>query len=247
MAWFEDAFNQDYERIYFHTFTDQRNAEEADFIESVLGLAPGSELLDLACGHGRHALLLAARGYQVTGIDLSKRFIERARHDAEEKKLPAHFEVGDMRLLPYTDRFHGAYCYFTSFGYFPHRENVTVLEQVSKALKSGGRFLVDTINRDHALHRIETEPRRWEQVAPDFIYLEDVSFNARTSRAHTHRIILDGSARRELDFDLRLYSLSEMEELLEAAGMKIVAAYGDTDRSPFSVSNRRMIVISEKP
>ncbi len=246
MTWYEEAFTPDYDRIYFHLFTEERNTTEVDLIESSLNVTPDAELLDLACGHGRHALILAERGYRITGIDLSPRFIEMARAEAQRRKIQAHFEVHDMRELPYQNRFEGIYCYFTSFGYFSNRENAQVVEQVSAALRKQGRFLLETVNRDFVLHRLEAQARRWEKIDSDFIYLEESSFNARTSRVHTHRIILDGSARRELDFDLRLYSLSELEELIESNGMKVVAAYGDRDQSPFSVSSRRMIIVSEK-
>lgn len=246
MAWFEDVFTQDYDRIYFPTFTEERNKREAGFIESTLGVPAGSEMLDLACGHGRHALLFAARGYRVTGIDLSERFIRKAQAEAARRELAVQFEVRDMRQLAYKNKFDGIYCYFSSFGYFSHRENVKVLEQVATDLKSGGRFLLESINRDWLLHRIEAQPRRWEEIEPGFLYLEDVSFNARTSRIHTRRIVLDGTERREYNFDMRIYSISELEELIESVGMKIDTALGNLDSSPFSVSSHRMIIVSEK-
>jgi SAM-dependent methyltransferase len=247
MAWYEDVFNEDYDRIYMHTFTEERNREEADFIESTLSVSPGSELLDLACGHGRHALLLSKRHYPVTGVDISRRFIQMAQAEAARQGLPAAFEVQDMRRLSFRDRFHGAYCYSTSFGYFPHAENIKVLEGVTQALKPGGRFLLDTLNREWELQQIEAQPRRWEQIESNYYHLDDASFNARTSRIHSHRIVLDASTRRDYDIDLRLYSLSEVEDLLESSGMKIISTYGGRDGSPFSVSSHRMVIVSEKP
>lgn len=246
MTWFEEAFNDDYDQIYMPTFTNERNRAEADFIESVFNVPGESELLDLACGHGRHALILAERHYKVTGIDLSERFIKIARAEAKRKNLDAHFEVGDMRKIHFKNKFDGIYSFFSSFGYFSHRENIKVLEGVARSLRKGGKFLLDTVNRDWLLHTIEAQPRRWEEISPHFIYLEDVSFNARTSRIHTRRIVLDGVERREINFDLRLYSLSELEELIETAGMRIDSAFGGKDRRPFSVSSHRMIIVSEK-
>jgi SAM-dependent methyltransferase len=246
MAWFEEVFNEDYDRIYMHTFTDKRNRAEAEFIESALNLPLKSEILDLACGHGRHALILAQKGYKITGIDLSQRFIKIAQDEAKRRQLGCKFEAGDMRKLAYRSRFDGAYCYFTSFGYFSHLENVKVLETVARTLRKGGRFLLDTVNREWVLQEIEAQPRRWEELGPDFVYLEDVSFNARTSRIHARRIVLEGATRREISSDLRLYSLSELEELIERIGMKVLSAFGGKDRSPFSVSSHRMIIVSEK-
>ncbi|MDD5543737.1 MAG: class I SAM-dependent methyltransferase [Acidobacteriia bacterium] len=245
MEWFEHAFNEDYDRIYMHTFTPERNTGEAQFIKSGLNLAKGSKVLDIACGHGRHALLLGA-DFKMTGVDLSERFIAMAQEAAKRLKSNARFEVGDMRRLKFKNEFDGAYCYFTSFGYFPHRENVTALNNVSKALRKGGRFLLETANRDWHLHRVEAQPRRWEEITPGYLYLEDASFNARTGRIHTRRIIIDGAERRELEFDYRLYSLAEIEDMIERAGMRIVSTFGGRDRLPFSISSPRMIIVSEK-
>lgn len=246
MAWYEEAFNADYDRIHMHSFTEERNTAEAEFSESVLGVPSGGALLDLACGHGRHALILAARGYKVTGLDLCERFIRMAQAEAKRRKIEADFEVGDMRKIPYKNKFDGVYCYFTSFGYFAHRENVKTLESVARSLRKGGRFLLETANRDWLLRQIEAQPRRWEEVSPDFLYLEDMSFNARTSRITTRRIVIEGTERRELNFDLRLYALAELEDLIESAGMKIISTFGGRDRSPFSISSHRMVIISEK-
>lgn len=247
MAWYEEVFNEDYDRVYMHTFTDARNHAEADFIESTLSVPPASELLDLACGHGRHALLLSKRHYAVTGVDLSRRFIQMAQAEAARQGLAAAFEVQDMRHLSFRDRFRGVYCYSTSFGYFSHAENVKVLNGVTQALKPGGRFLLDTLNREWELQQIGAQPRRWEQIESNYYHMDDTSFNARTSRIHSHRIILDASSRRDYDIDLRLYSLSEVEDLLESNGLKIIATYGDRDGSPFSISSHRMVIVSEKP
>ncbi|MBZ5554265.1 MAG: class I SAM-dependent methyltransferase [Acidobacteriia bacterium] len=246
MAWYEDAFTEDYDRIYMHTFTDERNRSEAEFIESALGAPADSEILDLACGHGRHALILAEQGFKVTGLDLSERFIRMAEEEAGRRHLEVHFEVGDMRRLTYKNNFEGVYSYFTSFGYFPHRENIKVLEGVARALHKGGKFLLETVNRDWILHQIEAQPRRWDELEQDYLYLDDVSYNARTSRVHGRRIVIDRGVHREFSFDLRVYSLSELEELIESVGMKIVSTYGGRDCSPFSISSRRMVIISER-
>ena len=71
MNWYEELFNPDYDRVYCPAFTPERNASEADFLESVLLMPKGGQVLDVACGHGRHAIELAKRGYQVMGIDLN--------------------------------------------------------------------------------------------------------------------------------------------------------------------------------
>jgi SAM-dependent methyltransferase len=247
VAWYEELFNEDYDRVYFPTFTQERNIAEVDFLESVLQIPKGGQVLDLACGHGRHCLELAKRGYAVLGIDLSPRFIEMARHSAKENALSnAEFVVGDIRESYFVNRFDAAFSYFTSFGYFQDEENQKVLDNAAKALVKGGMFLLETVNRDWTIHKVEHQPRRWDEVEADFFMLEDISFNAHTSRIHTNRIIFDKGLRRSMEYDIKLYTHAELEDMLERAGVQIVATFGGKDRSAYSVSSPRMVIVSKK-
>ncbi len=247
MNWYEELFNQDYDRVYGPVFTPERNASEVDFIESVMVLPKGAQVLDVACGHGRHALEFAKRGYQVMGLDLSPRFIEMARQDAQLRELTnVEFLVGDMRESYFLTRFDGAYSYFTSFGYFDDDDNQKVIESVAKALVKGGVFLLETVNRDWAIHKVEAQPRRWDEIAPDFFLLEDTTFNAHTSRIHTRRIIFDKGERRTVEYDIKLYTHAELEDMLEEAGLQVVSTFGSKDLTPYAVSSPRMIILSRK-
>jgi SAM-dependent methyltransferase len=247
MAWYEELFTQDYDRVYFPTFTPERNRLEADFIQTALQLPVGARILDLACGHGRHALEMALRGFQVTGLDLNSRFIEMGRKATQAMNLQnVEFVLGDMREFSLGRPFAAAYCYFTSFGYFSDEENLKVLQQVAAALSSSGKFLLETTNRDSSIHKVEHQPRRWDEPEPGLLILEDDRFNARTSRIHTRAIILDQGLRRMVEYDIKLYTHTELEDMFEQVGMKIVATYGNKDFSPYSVASPRMAIVAEK-
>jgi len=247
VAWYEELFNEDYDRVYFPTFTPERNSAEADFLESVLQIRQGGQVLDLACGHGRHSLELAKRGYSVLGIDLSPRFIEMAKQSLKGNSLSnAEFIVGDIRESYFVNRFDAAFSYFTSFGYFPDEENQKVLDNAARALIKGGMFLLETVNRDWTIHKVENQPRRWDEVEADFFLLEDISFNAHTSRIHTNRIIFDKGQRRSMEYDIKLYTHAELEDMLERVGLQIVSTFGGKDRSPYSVSSPRMVIVTRK-
>ncbi len=92
---------------------------EADFLERTFGVDAGAQLLDVSCGNGRHAIELAGRGYQMTGLDLSDEFIAEARSAIE---LPVRWVRGDMRSLSWVSEFDGAYCFGNSFGYLTEEE-----------------------------------------------------------------------------------------------------------------------------
>ena len=146
--WFDGYFEGEWlDDIALH-IPEERTRNEIDFVVERLELAAGARVLDIACGHGRHSLELARRGFAVTGIDLSPRSIALAREAAERERLDATFDVLDARKLAFDGEFDAAINLFTSvIGYFDHEsDNQRVVDAAARALRRGGSFLVDTIN-----------------------------------------------------------------------------------------------------
>src|SRR6266540_573160 len=124
---FEGVFNEDYLHFYEQILTPERTAEDVDKIVELLDRPPGAEILDCPCGHGRIANELAARGFRVAGLDASEFFLERARADAAAQGVAVEYTQGDMRSLPWRERFDALVNWFTSFGYFSDEQNKVVL------------------------------------------------------------------------------------------------------------------------
>jgi 2-polyprenyl-3-methyl-5-hydroxy-6-metoxy-1,4-benzoquinol methylase len=101
----EDAFDEDYLYFYEELLTPERTAAEVELVWKLLELEPGLALLDLACGHGRIANPLAERGVHVTGLDATPLFLDLARKDAAERGVDVEYVEGDMREVPWVERF----------------------------------------------------------------------------------------------------------------------------------------------
>src|SRR5919106_2681642 len=142
----EQVFDEDYLYFYESALADERSDAETEVIWQLVGLEAGMDLLDLGCGHGRIANRLAARGCRVTGLDATPLFLERARADAEERGVEVEYLEGDMRELPWTERFDRVLNWFTAFGYFDDDENRHVLREVHRALKPGGLVAIENNN-----------------------------------------------------------------------------------------------------
>ena len=127
---FEGVFDEDYLYFYEEMLTPERTAAEVEQIVELLG--PRDDVLDCPCGHGRIANALAERGYGVTGIDQSELFLERARADAQARGVDVEYVHGDMRELPWRERFDALVNWFTSFGYFDDDTNRAVLAQFTR-------------------------------------------------------------------------------------------------------------------
>ncbi|MGZ3443055.1 MAG: class I SAM-dependent methyltransferase, partial [Polyangia bacterium] len=130
--WFEEIFDDDYLRT-LPFLTPRQTEREAQFIGESLGIPAGGALLDLACGYGRHAMELAAKSYKVTGLDLSLPLLIRAADAARRVGVNVNFIHGDMREMTFENEFDGAYCMFTSFGFFDDDTNRKVAANLARA------------------------------------------------------------------------------------------------------------------
>ena len=246
--WYRAFFGQDYLDAYGHRFTPERAERETAFIQKVLHLGPGDELLDLCCGHGRHAVPLADRGLRVTGQDLNEDYLRMARRAASEQGVALQTICGDMREIPFESRFDAIVNLFSAFGYFEsENEDRKVLAEIARALKPGGRVLLDLVNREWVI--ANPFPNEWRSDDRGRIYLEHREVDLLHSRNHVTFTIVepDGTRRESVGHHFRLYTLAEMLAMLESTGLAFIAAYGDFDGAPYTASSQRMIVTACRP
>ena len=243
MYWWQKFFDENYVKVYKDLET--RTSREVDSILRMMNLRSRARILDLCCGYGRHSIELARKGFTVTGYDLSDFFLKKARKDAAALKLKIRFVKGDMRKLPFEERFDAVVNLFTSFGYFEkERDDLKVLKGVGKALKKGGLFLLDLINREQLIRGFQ---RRTWRPDGDFLVLEDNFLDLFTGRwESTRTLVFENGKRAQHSFSLRLFSFSEMLSLLKRAGFLLEAVYGDFDFMEYSIDSPRMILVSRK-
>lgn len=236
--WFEFWFDSP----YYHELYSNRDVEEAryfiDNIIETLSLKPGSSVLDLACGKGRHTAQLASHGYRATGIDLSEQNILAARENYPE----CRFIQADMR-----ESFPGSYDalfnVFTSFGYFDdHRENIHVIRNMCQALKPEGWLVLDYLNPAF--------------VAQNLVPEEEVVRENRTYRIH--RFIEDDWIVKRIEFHalerehqveerVRLFTLESFLDLLAPHSMQMLHTFGNYSLDPYhSETSERMIMLIKK-
>ncbi|HLK90170.1 MAG TPA: methyltransferase domain-containing protein [Polyangia bacterium] len=243
--WFEEVFDEDYLRTLPFMRADQ-TLREVEFISSALEAPPGSEILDVGCGYGRHAIELVQRGYNVTGLDLSLPLLIRAADEAQRRALSVNFVHADMREMAFEKQFEGAYSMLTSFGYFDEETNLRVAERIGRALKPGKRFLLDIVNRDYVVADLPVRVW-WEGTG--CVVLEEVDFNFHTSRINTHRsIVFEDGRQLEQELSVRAYSLHEIGRLLRQAGFRVVDVSGGlaTRGDFFGSASRNLLIVAEK-
>jgi SAM-dependent methyltransferase len=243
--WWEDLFNED----YFRTMVPATAAQvqrEADWIDHALGVEHGATVLDVGCGTGRQAGALAQRGYKVLGLDYSPAMLSRAADNVRDLPLKPEFVQGDMAAMDFDGRFDAAYCVGTSFGYFDDERNIEVIRRIHRALKPHGTFLLEVLNRDHAIQR---QPGMSWFEGDGCLCMEETAFNYITSRLNVKRtMIFDDGRQRELEYGVRLFSLHELGQMLHQTGFRVVEVSGHprTPRAFFGPSSRQLIILAQK-
>lgn len=242
--WFRSFFGGLYGTVLPATFSPQRSAQQARLIRRLLRLRKGGSVLDVPCGQGRIALGLAQAGLSVTGIDITPSFIRKARAGARAAGVEARFSVGDIRELDYSGEFDAVVNWFTSFGYFSDAVNLDVCRRMLRALRPGGRLLIETVNKTYLKShfrsgsdetiggvRIVHEHRRIDRTSR----INDTWTMSRGRRKERHRI------------SVRIYSGAELRALLRAAGFESVRLYGQPPVGRLTRNSRRLIAVATAP
>jgi SAM-dependent methyltransferase len=225
--------------------TGSSGAAVAELVWRLLDLRPGLSVLDLACGHGELANRLAARGCQVTGLDSSVVFLDRARADAAAAGVSVEYVAGDMRQIPWTGRFDRVINWSTAFGYFSDTTNRAVLDGIVRVLRPGGQLAMDLDNLTTFL--ASYCPSRVVAARENGDMLVDrYHLDALTSRFEAERTIIRGGRTRRVNFVKRLFGFPELREWLLAAGFTAVSGYGEDGR-PLAADHQRMVVVAALP
>lgn len=242
--WFHEFFAGLYGHVLGGRSPEKRAPREAALIKKVLHLRKGQRVLDCPCGLGRIGRELARLGLDVTGVDLTASYIRRARRRAARRGLAVRFMQGDMRELPFNGEFHAVVNWFTSFGYFDDAGNLAAARAAFAALRPGGKFLIEMMNKSWLRPRFT--PRGDETVSGVRI--------VRRSRWHRegHRVIntwtfSKGRRRETHRFSHCLYTARQLRAVLGAAGFRDIRLLGYPPLGRLARHSRRMIAIARRP
>lgn len=241
-AWYKDWFNSPY---YHKLYFERDEQEAAAFITKLIGHLhprPGSRMLDVACGRGRHSKTLAALGYTVTGIDISADSIAWALQFEKEN---LDFFVHDMRLPFWGNYFDFAFNFFTSFGYFKtRREHDDAIRTIAKSLKHDGYFVIDYLNVHYAEDHLRHEDVK--QIG-ETIY----SIHRWDDETHFYKkiIVTDPGLPQPLEHTEKVakFTLGDFTDMLSYQGLQVQEVFGDYQFLPYDIrKSPRLIVIARK-
>jgi SAM-dependent methyltransferase len=242
--WFEGFFEGLYAQVLGKQFDRSRSLEQARLVKQVLHVRKGQRVLDVPCGEGRLTIPLAHLGLAMTGVDLTARFLARARRDANRDRLDIRFLKSDMREIDFHGEFHAAFNWFGSFGYFSDAGNLAFARRVFEALKPGGRFLIEGMNKSWLLSHFREQD---EQTVGRIHIQHKRRFDFRTSRVIDHWALSDGRTTDRQRISMRLYNGTEIRRLLRTAGFREVQLYGWPPLGRFTRHSRRFLAVGRRP
>ena len=238
--WWETFFSGVVLDMWQQAIPPEYTKVEAEFISELLRLTPGARILDAPCGEGRIARELAAKGYQLTGVDIAEEFLAAARSAAKERNLIMDFEVADARSLSFRGDFDGAVCWGNSFGYFDDAGNTGLLQSLARALRPGGRLVLDASS--NAESRLPNFcPREWSRIA-DILFLEENEYDHAQGRMITHYTFIRGGKEEKRIGSHRIYTYREICGMLEEAGFAHVESYATLSKEPFKLGANQLFM-----
>lgn len=243
MEWFKHWFNsKEYLKVYKHR--DEKEALElVDLVLNNISIAENGSILDLASGFGRHAILFAKRGFNVTAVDLSDILLSIAKDNAAAEGVNINFVHSDIRQFNPAFQYDLIVNLFTSIGYFEKdEENYFILRKVYDLLAENGFFVLDYFNKNFVVKNLVAETV--EEIEDGKITQNRFIEGMRIVK----EITIDRKGKvNKYHESVRMFSSEELINMLQKLGFKKIKTFGDFSGNPFELeTSPRIIIIVNK-
>ena len=244
--WFDDdAF---WEEMYPFMFPEERFSDAVEEVEKILDLVKptGKAVLDLCCGPGRISIVLAKKGFHVTGVDRTRFLLHKAGQRARSGKVKIKWVQQDMRDFVRAESYNLILSMFTSFGYFDNKqEDLLVLRNMFTGLKPGGACLIDVVGKERLAGIFQ--PTTSEALSDGTTLIQRHEIFDDWTRIRNEWILLRKGRSKRFKFDHTIYSGQELRDRLEQVGFRDVRLYGNFNGDEYGPNARRLIAVGHKP
>jgi SAM-dependent methyltransferase len=243
--WFETFFQGVAVEFWNRAMPPSLTLMEVDFLEKALAPPPGASLLDIPCGSGRHSVELAGRGYRMTGVDLSADFLSLARAHAADAHVQVDLRHGDMRNPSLdADAFDAAFCFGNSFPYLDRPGASTFLAALSRAIRPGGRLVIDTGCAAESILPTLL-PQRWHRF-DDIIVMSKATYIASASRLDIDYTFIQGGKIETRPSSSYVFTVAELTRMLADAGFEVVSLNGGFASERYELGSPRLVLTAKR-
>ena len=230
--------------IYMGNRFTSNTLAEVDFLLDELKLPPGSRILDVGCGTGRHSVELARRGFKMTGVDISSQMLAEGEKTAREAGVNVKWICGNATNIPTRENYDAAVCLCEgAFGLLgtgddPIEHDLSILRSISAILKPEARLIITVLNGCHMIR----------QYSPEDV--KDGKFDP-TTLSESHTIEADTpEGKRNLPVRERGYVPTELIMLFRLAGFQVEHVWGGTagnwGRRPLELDEMEIMAVASK-
>lgn len=238
--WWQTFFDEDYLSVWTPALGAERSESEASGLGALLGLEPGARVLDAPCGFGRLTHVLTDRGYDVLGVDASETMIARARQGT------GRFLAQDLREPLEETGFDAAFNVFSSIGYAGEEGDRAVLRTIARALRGGGRFVLETLHRDPVVRRVASGGPPGTLLPDGTLVVEELRFDPVAGRVETTWHWSGPHRHGSKTASFRMYAIPELVALLHDAGFRLLSVHDGLSTAPFVPTSPRVALLAER-
>lgn len=241
----DSYFDGYYKEMWRTIIPEELTAKEVEFIVPYFNLQPDSKVLDLMCGYGRHVIALAKKGVSVTAIDNLDDYIKEIKQVAEKEGLPITAIKSGVLEYKTDDKFDLVLCMGNSLNFFNADDTSVILSKIFSYLKDKGHLLINTWSLAEIAIK-QFKDKQWSQVG-DLKYIVDSKYLFHPTRIESEHLIIapDGKTETKKAVDY-IFSIAEMETMLNKAGLVLKEVYSIPGRKKFTLGEPRAYIIGEK-
>jgi 2-polyprenyl-3-methyl-5-hydroxy-6-metoxy-1,4-benzoquinol methylase len=238
-------FDGYYKNIWRQVFPEKTTLAEVDFIINEANLSKGDRVLDIMCGYGRHSLGLARGGMNVTAVDNLSDYVNEIREKNKSENLNIDALCENVLELQIDQTYDVAICMGNSLQFFNEEDTMRLLSSVSSHLKPGGKFLINTWSISEIVIKQFTE-KGWGRFN-DLLFFSENKYLLRPSRIETTSVIIPNTGEREEKITIDyIFSINELESMLNKTGFRLKEIYSIPGKKIFTIGDPRAYFVAEK-
>jgi SAM-dependent methyltransferase len=238
-------FDGHYKELWKSVIPEELTNKEIDFMVPYFDLKPGSKVLDLMCGYGRHALALARKGIEVTAVDNLPEYIHEIQAIAGEEVIPVRTVLTSVLGFEAGGQYDLVICMGNSLQFFERKDVITILNSAANSLKPGGHILINSWSLAEIVIRNFKE-NSWSQIG-DKKFLVQSAYRFSPARMEIRSTIIspngDTEEKDSVDY---IYSINEMESMMKAASLNLEEVYSIPGKKKFTLGEPRAYLVAIK-